>query len=116
MKNKYNTRVCVCTCFCAHVFVYLLISENEIQSLSCYWYVDAMCSVLTPSLEEKAHAEGRISLCQHIRNPFVCVCVCPCVCLLVPNPPLQSDSPLSGVKKGGGWLVGLVGGWCFFLR
>ncbi len=33
------------------------------------------CSFLTRSLEEKAHAEGRISLCQHICNPFVCACV-----------------------------------------
>lgn len=41
------------------------------------------------------------------------VCVYPHVCLLVLNPPLQSDSPLSGIKKGGGWLVGLVVGCCF---
>lgn len=41
--------------------------------------------------------------------------MCVCVSLLVPNLPLQSDSPLSGIKKGGGWLVWLVAGaWCFF--
>lgn len=38
------------------------------------------------------------------------MCVYPCVCL-VSNPPLQSDSPLSGIKKGAAsWLVLVVAG------
>lgn len=44
---------------------------------------------------------------QQLVRRITCVFVCVCV----PNPLFQNDSPLSGIKKGGGWLVVLVGGW-----
>lgn len=53
-----------------HMCAYLSITRNEIYSSSCYWCVHRVFSVLTWSLEEKAHAEERISLCQHILNPL----------------------------------------------
>lgn len=79
MKNTAHVLLFVHVFISVFMYFCVCLFERNPMFKLILLYVDAMYIVLTRSLEEKAHAEGRISLCQHIHNPCVYVCEWACM-------------------------------------